>query len=187
VYVITSAMAACQSSTATSVSKHKKSVTHAMTVARNTNLIVHPLGKGPQFSPREQRNQSAHGGLLYINNLDHIVVIVKDKSGWSFLIFHPHRFTGTCGSSHFQSVVIPLQGSNFCSICNPGRCPGLICHAPSGLRMCTLKMSKLQSPKGRADLRFLRALSEGVGTSDVMPVRGHTPRAVPLLHRTGGL
>jgi hypothetical protein len=57
-----------------------------MTVARNTNLIVHPLGKGPQFSPRKQRNQSAHGGLQYTDIVDNMVVIVKHYPGF-FLYF----------------------------------------------------------------------------------------------------
>jgi hypothetical protein len=35
-----------------------------MTAARNTNPMMYPLGKGPQFHPREQRNHLAHGGLL---------------------------------------------------------------------------------------------------------------------------
>ncbi len=54
-----------------------------MTVARYTHFITHLHEKRPSVSPREQRNQSVHGGLLFINTIDLMVVIVKHKSAWA--------------------------------------------------------------------------------------------------------
>ena len=39
----------------------------------------------------------------------------------------------TFGAGANGGYVAPLQGLDFLMSCDPGRCPGLVCHAPPGL------------------------------------------------------
>jgi hypothetical protein len=82
-------------------------------------------------------------GVTSFESIPEVVFIIIDDI--------PHTkcnriFANDCGNSHPHRCLAP-SGLYLCFFPYPGRCPGLICHAPSGLRMCILKTSKLQSPQ----------------------------------------
>jgi hypothetical protein len=91
------------------------------------------------------------------------------------ITFGPERATHTSPGQRpgLGAAVSPLQGSNLCFFPYPGRCPGLIYHAPSGLRTFTLKMSKLQSPFSKGGRRWELSPWECIDRGDKLHLFGN--------------